>query len=89
MLGTARSVEFNDEARRALDMAIQANTKLDAHLTECTTRYEAMTERGNERHRELSGQIDRITSILVGLGAAAGAGLISIIVMLIRGGGHL
>lgn len=77
------------DLQRALEMANRTSVRLDSHLTECTARYEAMVERGNERHQELSGQITKISMILVSLAITLGCGLCSIIVMLIHGGGHL
>ena len=77
------------DLRRAFEIADRTSVRLDAHLTECTSRYEAMVERGNERHQELSAQIARISTILIGLAIMAGGGLCSVIIMLIRGGGHL
>lgn len=39
------------DLQRALEMANRTSVRLDSHLSECTARYEAMVERGNERNK--------------------------------------
>lgn len=75
--------------RRALEMAIATNALLESHLKECNSRYGQMIERGNERHENLSKQLDGIKSATVAVACFLVTGLITIIGILLHNGGHL